>query len=85
MLMYQSLISTIHFLLLYLKKALGFMTDSLDIIFIDMGSSDITVMTHFFVKDARNNFLLDLPHFLNSTSTWNFPILVFKVWQKKAS
>lgn len=44
MLIYQSLICTIHFSPLYLKKALGFMTDLLDIIFIDMGSSGITVL-----------------------------------------
>lgn len=44
MLMYQSLISTIHFPLLYLKKALFFITDLLDIISIDMDSSDITVL-----------------------------------------
>lgn len=44
MLIYQSLISTIHLPVLYLKKALVFMTDLLDVIFIDMGSSDITVL-----------------------------------------
>lgn len=43
-LMYQSLKSTIYFPLLYLKKALVFMTDLQGIIFIDMGSSDITVL-----------------------------------------
>lgn len=42
--MYQSLIATIHFPLLYLEKALGFMTDLLDVKFIHMGSSDITVL-----------------------------------------